>query len=219
MDTVWDGVTRADSLSEDAANARLRLADAARSGDWPTVLEILTTNSEFINSCRPGGKSSYAPLHQAAYGGAPADIVGQLIEQGAWRTLQNARGERPLDVAERKGHRWLQEILTPKLNHTVPIGVLLRIQSNFHEVIRGRIDRELPKHSLRLPELEPLLELERPQMWFPVPGMYGGFSYRLESTGVDARLVAESWSRVVGGSGQRHEITSEGSRLVDEGFV
>lgn len=59
----------------------------------------------------------------------------------------------------------------------------------------------------------------RPQMWFPVPGMYGGFSYRLESIGVDAKLMAESWGRVVGGSGQRHEITSEGSRLVEEGFV
>lgn len=122
-------------------------------------------------------------------------------------------------MAERRGNRCLQAALAPELNHTVPIGVLLKIQTNFHEVIRARVDRELPNHGLRLPELEPLLELERPQMWFPVPGMYGGFSYRLESTGVDAKLVAESWCRVVGGSGQRHEITSEGSRLVDEGFV
>ncbi len=56
-------------------------------------------------------------------------------------------------------------------------------------------------------------------MWFPVPGMYGGFSYCLELTGADAKLVAESWCRVVGGSGQRHEITTYGSRLVEEGFV
>ena len=36
---------------------------------------------------------------------------------------------------------------------------------------------------------------------------------------LDAKLVAESWCRVVGGSGQRHEITPAGSRLVEEGFV
>ena len=36
------------------------------------------------------------------------------------------------------------------------------------------------EHGLRLPELEPLLELGRPKMWFAVPGMYGGFCYRLE---------------------------------------
>ena len=37
--------------------------------------------------------------------------------------------------------------------------------------------------------------------------------------GVEAVLMSESWCRVVGGSGQRHEVTSSRSRLVDEGFV
>jgi hypothetical protein len=97
--------------------------------------------------------------------------------------------------------------------------VLLKIQAHFHAVIRDRIDRQLPDHGLRLPELEPLLELDRPHMWFPVPGMYGGFSYWLEADGVEAKLVSKSWCRVVEGSGQRHEITPAGSRLVEEGFV
>ena len=219
MDIIWDGITQSETLNEDAANTRIALADAAKSYKWPTVFELLSKYGEFVNSCRPGGKSLYAPLHQAAYAGAPADIVHRLLELGAWRTLQNARGERAVDVAERKGHHQLRETLEPVLKHQVPIGVLLKIQSHFHEVIRGRIDRELPNHGLRLPELEPLLELDRPQMWFPVPGMYGGFSYCLESTGADAKLVVESWCRVVGGSGQRHEITTYGSRLVEEGFV
>jgi hypothetical protein len=33
------------------------------------------------------------------------------------------------------------------------------------------------EEALRLPELEPLLELETPSVYFAVPGMYGGFSY------------------------------------------
>ncbi|MCY4505399.1 MAG: hypothetical protein OXG35_00345 [Acidobacteria bacterium] len=56
-------------------------------------------------------------------------------------------------------------------------------------------------------------------MWFAVPGMYGGFSYRLEVDDVRPQLVSESWCRVVGGSGQRHAITPGGSQLVEEGFV
>lgn len=92
MDIIWDGVIQADALNEDAANARIRLADAAKSGDWPTVLGILTANNEFINSCRPGGKSLYSPLHQAAYGGASAGIVGQLIKLGAWSASKCTRG-------------------------------------------------------------------------------------------------------------------------------
>lgn len=219
MDKVWDGINRLDALNDDAARARIELADAAKLYDWPKVFELLSRHEGWVNASRPGGKTQYAPLHQAAHAGAPIEILDRLIQMGAFRTLQNARGERPFDVAERTGHYQLREILEPKLLHFVPVGVLLKIQFHFHEVIHGRIDRELPNHSLRLPELEPLLELDRPQMWFPVPGMYGGFSYHLETTGVDAKLVSESWCRVVSGSGQRHEITTEGSELVDEGFV
>jgi len=71
------------------------------------------------------------------------------------------------------------------------------------------------------PQLELLLErdTDAEPVWFAVPGMTGGFSYRLVSDGVEAILISESWCRVVDGSGQRHEITSAGSRLVAEGFV
>jgi hypothetical protein len=43
--------------------------------------------------------------------------------------------------------------------------------------------------------------------------------YWLEGEGEQARLVTESWCRVVGGSGQRHEITTKGHKLVASGFL
>ena len=96
---------------------------------------------------------------------------------------------------------------------------LLAIERHFHAVIRARAAELIDRHQVVLPELAPLLIAAEPKAWFPVPGMYGGFSYWLEGEGRDAKLVSESWSRVVGGSGQRHEVTAEGSRLVEEGFV
>ena len=110
-------------------------------------------------------------------------------------------------------------ILEPEVKQRVPSGVLLKIQAHFHDVIRGRAAEQVQSASLRLPELEPLLEIGGRNIWFPVPGMYGGFSYQFQSHGVEAVLVSESWCRVVDGSGQRHELTSAGSRLVEEGFV
>ncbi|UOD33418.1 ankyrin repeat domain-containing protein [Massilia violaceinigra] len=216
---MWDGEIKAAEADNEYGLTRLRLADAAKTGDWPVVLDLLGGDRYLVNSSRPGGKSLYAPLHQAAYNGASADVVNHLIRLGAFRTLRNARGERALDVAQRRGHRHLQAVLAPVLHHQVPGAELVKMQAHFHAVIRGRIDEPLADHGLRLPQLAALLELERPHMWFPVPGMCGGFSYWLESGGAAARLVAESWSRVSGGSGQRHEITPQGSELVDEGFV
>lgn len=219
MDIIWDGIRHSHALGTEAADIRVELADAAKHYEWERVFDLLCKQPDWINSSRPGGASLYAPLHQVAHAGAPVGVAQRLIEMGAWRTLQNARGERPVDVAMRRGHRHLLGALMPAYMRHVPLGVLLRIQDHFHAVIRGRVDELVLENDLRLPQLEPLLELREPKMWFAVPSMYGGFSYRLQTDGVAAKLVTESWCRVSGGSGQRHDITSTGSVLVEEGFV
>ncbi len=221
MTVCWDGTTLARFLEDNEVQVRHALADAARDANWPRVFGLLSKrrHRKWVNSPRPGGPSWYTPLHQAAWHGASVATVRRLIGLGAWRTHENARGERAADIARRRGHRHLLEALAPEYRHHVPQGVLLRIQAHCHAAIRGRCERLVEEHSLRLAELAPLLELAQPKMWFRVLGMTGGFAYHLESAGVQAKLASESWSRVVGGSGQRHEITSGGSELVDEGFV
>lgn len=68
---------------------------------------------------------------------------------------------------------------------------------------------------LRLPELDVLTELPEPDVWFAVPGMYGGLHLVLQGQ----ELAVESWWRVVEGSGQRHRITSKGTVLTGSRFV
>ncbi|VWB41693.1 ankyrin repeat domain-containing protein [Burkholderia lata] len=220
MGITWDGITGADVLDDAQVASRHALADAARNGDWATVLDLVEKQSRLVNATRLGGTSLYTPLHQAAYGGAPKEVVVALLQLGAWRMLRDAQGARPVDLAERRGHRPLVDLLTPQPRRFVPDETLSDIQRHFHDMIRGRI-AHLRVDALRLPELEPLLELDAQteRVWFAVPGMYGGFGYTLRNDGAAAVLVSESWSRVVGGSGQRHEITAHGSTLVDEGFV
>lgn len=92
------------------------------------------------------------------------------------------------------------------------------IEGQFHDLIRQRV-REF---GLLCPEILPNLDSvstdEAEPDWFPVPGMYGGFAYWLAdpSTG---RLMVSSWSRMSQGSGQRHEVSARGFRLLEEGFV
>lgn len=120
----WDGIAQVEVLDKDTAKIRHKLADAAKSYNWSKVLALIANSTDLVNITRPSGLSLYAPLHQAAHGGASVEVVQRLVGLGAWRTLQNSRG-----------------------------------------------------------------------------------------------VVSESWSRMSEGSGQRHEITSAGSRLVEEGFV
>lgn len=223
MDQViqWDGITQTllFEFEKDKFQVWKGLANAAKNADWPRVFDLLSDHPEWVNSSRLGSPSLYTPLHQAAWHGASIEVVTRLISLGAWRTIRNSLKERAVEVAERRGHRHLLQTLAPQYKHHVPQETLLKIEAYFHAVIRGRCQRLIEKHELRLPELEPLLELEQAAMYFSVPGMAGGFSYRLVSEGNEAKLISESWCRVVGGSGQRHEIAANGSQLTGSGFV
>ena len=160
MDINWDGITLARTVSNEETVIRHSLADAAKYADWVRVFDLLSEQEErFVNFTRLDGSSWYAPLHQAAWHGAPVEIVRRLIQKGAWRALRNAKGERAVDVAERRGHRHLLEGLAPEFKHHVPMDVLLRVQAHFHAVIRERAGWLIEEYALRLPELEPLLEL------------------------------------------------------------
>jgi hypothetical protein len=136
----------------------------------------------------------------------------RLIALGAWRGLRNAAGERPVDVAKRRSHIHLLRILEPPRHVDVAPEVLRRIQVYFHAVIRVRARRLVDEHALRLPELEVMLELVEPQLWLPVPDMYGGFKFRLEPAGSDSRLVSDSYADpvFVEDSEEQHEITAFG---------
>ena len=96
---------------------------------------------------------------------------------------------------------------------------LKAIEGHFHALIRKRAGELIDEHGTELPRLNIPLNSAEEKKWFAVPGFYGGFSYWFETGGDGVRLVTESWSRVWGGSGQRHVITEEGFELVDEGFV
>jgi catechol 2,3-dioxygenase-like lactoylglutathione lyase family enzyme len=97
---------------------------------------------------------------------------------------------------------------------------LAAIERHFHDLIRAR-GRDFSgfKEDLVLPTLTVRVHGRHQAAWFPVPGMYGGFKYWLEGDGEALKLVTESWCRVFDGSGQRHEITAEGTTLAEEGFV
>lgn len=219
MTAEWDGITKSEVLRDDEVVIRHALADAAKQYNWKKTFEILDKRPDLLNVTRPDGRSLYSPLHQSAHGNAPVEVVQKMLDMGAWRTLRNADDERAVDIAKRKGHHCLVQLLEPVYKTHISHTTLHKIQIHFHEIILGRAGDLVKKFRLRLPELEPLLEIEPPRMWFPVPGMYGGFSYWFDGEGKNAKLISESWCRVVGGSGQRHEITSREGKLVDQGFV
>lgn len=215
----WHGMLQRDHYNESTLASRDAIANAAKEYEWDTLLRLLDGDRSYVNTWRLGGETWYTPLHQAAHGGAPKAVVERLLTLGAWRTLRTAKGERAVDIAVKRRADHLAALLEPHPVHKVDATVLDRMQGHFHDVIRTRIARiDDVLKTVRLPELGPATEYSA-TFWFPVPGMYGGVAFWLAGNSARPTLVTESWCRVAEGSGQRHEITSAGATLVEEGFV
>ena len=214
---TWEGALDRGSYSELHLRNGDELADAARDGRWRTVLALLRDEDKHLdpNRWRVGGRSWFTPLHQAAWHGAPPDVVEELISLGSSRTLPTSAGQRALDIALEKGHAELKRSLEPVMRNGVSGHVLAMLDRHLAALVEDRIR---PQLTIQLRPLTTAILTEREpgaSIWFPVPGMYGGFNVRLETSYLDVK----SWSRIVGGSGQAHVITEKGSTLVAEGFV
>lgn len=220
LELTWDSTPDREALKDELVAARDRLADAARDARWAEVFALLDEPDPWplvdVNSIRVGGASGFAPLHQAAWHGSDDEVVGNLLARGAWRSLTTTAGETAADIARRRGHMRLAERLT-KPRPTEFDTRLADLETYLAALITVRT-RSLDK-AFRMPQLGPLDEHPRARFWCAIAGMYGGFAYRWLDPDDRSVLLVESWSRVVGGSGQRHHVSHDGVVLVEEGFV
>lgn len=208
----WDGVTKASTLTYGWATSRVALAEASRQSKWQDVLTLLDQGCE-VNDyqlCTPEWNTA---LHWAAENGAPAEIAERLVDSGAWRSLPNAIGKRPYDIATARGYQHLLGVLKPAFVQSVPDSDLQNIQHYFHEILRSWQDL-ITQHGLRLPELTVLRELVQPKMSFVISGMYGSYIYWLNLEAQEPILIVESNCRVVGGPVPRWECSPTGSKRV-----
>lgn len=219
MDLEWCGIYKSEHFNKETREILINLEQSLKGQKWDDYFSVLEENPGFINIPFMDSPRWYSPFHYLIEENSPVEIIEQFINKGAWRTLKTMNGEKAIDIARRNRYEHLYSVLEPRYVRTVNLDLLLRIQQNFHKVIIGRINILPEWKYLRLPDLEVLLENENSQMWFSVPGMYGGFNFELAFKSKTTKLISESWSRVAGGSGQRHEITSRGSKLVAEGFA
>ncbi|WP_254049661.1 hypothetical protein [Corynebacterium glutamicum] len=129
-------------------------------------------------------------------------------------TLRNEDGYRALNIAQSRGHSHLLEALDVRELHEPELEKFEAWDHHLTDLIT-QCTKSLSPVSFRPVPTEVITLEELESLWFGYPGMYGGFLISIHRD----RLFIESWSHVVGGSGQAHVITKGGCVLVEEGFV
>jgi hypothetical protein len=177
--------------------------------NWDLIGQAVCQNAAFdaakMNSplCQ---ENPHTLLHRAARDGASVSAVEKLVECGALRSVRDAQGRRPVDVARERGHRHLLSILEPRLRSVgweLPTGLLravVRVQERLHVHIVNTVPNLMGEQKSWLPQLEPLLEFPSGVTgFFTIPGMYGGFRYYIAGTVANTRqrclvFECESWT-------------------------
>ena len=99
------------------------------------------------------------------------------------------------------------------------MGGLDKILAYFHELINDKVrayeaQEAMTYYKIEYPTVKDLiktLDLDIADSgWFGIPGMCGGFAYKLLYNNDKYILKTSNWSRVNAGSEQDHDITSEG---------
>ncbi|GDY68603.1 hypothetical protein SAV14893_079960 [Streptomyces avermitilis] len=201
----WDCLTDRERFGEWYREERDRFSDMARDADWHGLFGELGRNPAWVNLPRPGNRSGFAPLHQAAWRGADFAVVSRLIAHGAWRTQRTRDGRRAVDVAREMGHTHLLELLEPVVVRQLPSPPDV-LEHHFHSLLREKTGRCFEEVEHLLPPLSPLTEGPAVEIVFRVVGMMGGFTYRLE----EDLLYVHGHSRMDADDGDHYRVTPKG---------
>ncbi len=211
---------------------RHELANAVYAGEWDHAFQLLAQaktlyGQSWVNCIRfrtsdlDREPSGYTPLHQAAYFGAPIEVVQKFVELGAWRTARSMRGgdNTPLDVVQVPEWHPLHRTLMPIIRHTVPSKTLDELQHRLHSLIFSemRDDPKFHSRQMRPPDLYVLTELAVPAMWFPVDPdiQVRGFFFRLDGR----ELLVKSCNIHGKYSNRQYRISVEGCLPIHEAVI
>lgn len=186
--------------------------DLGNRGQWEELLQYINDHGRnLVNGCKlplneTETASLFTSLHYAALLDAPVNVIEDLVEFGALKSLKTADGRTAYDIGVEKG------ISADKLEWlSIPAEIkekedeIQRMEQGLHSVINGRVEQLIRKNGQALPQLSVLFE--RGSFYYPVPGMYGGFNVNKHPEGIQA----DSWIRVCGGSEENHLIYRDGT--------
>jgi len=189
------------------------LFEAARANNWAEAFTTLDASPDLINVVEPDNSAFNTLLHLAARTGAKLEIIKELINRGALRSIRIAFDQKPLDFAINEGHEHLFSSLKVPNQRGIDPSFISQVKDEFLNLFYkdSRIRSEI---IFRPPQLEPLLEIDNP-IRFVMWRFLGEAKYWIKKDEAGKpKLYLFTGSRFVEGSTRTYEISPEGSKRI-----
>jgi hypothetical protein len=184
----WPGVVARSLKTDFEFEMCCYLADMAKAGNWPKVLELLEQPELKgvlnVNQSRPASNEGLSVLHQAVENRAPEEVIDALLKRGAFRSLRDRKNRTAFEIAR------LNQATPSVLALLEPISSPLSddrqavLTRNVTEVIDACLQPlfggQSPRQLLRYPPVEVLHEAHGQELWLQVPNMMGGLRLILQ---------------------------------------
>ncbi|KAI9651883.1 MAG: hypothetical protein M1829_002119 [Trizodia sp. TS-e1964] len=241
---TWIGDTIGQSFPYNYLLRRQNLHRAARNGNWAFVQDILESEYELrqadwfnVPEIFDGTESlnnGRTLLHEIAAHGTPSPsdpenhgawkyITDLLNQREIWRTIKTTGvvQETAEDIARKLGHDGLASLLKPKAYRQIPIERMASFQEQLHGLINKHTKEHLNGLAFRMPELSVLTEIQNPELWIPIPRMFGGFLAKLHEQVLQVTLYQTIPGKVksqlvISDCVTNREISSLGLRFFQE---
>jgi len=194
--------------------------------DWDEVLRGFGMMASYNNyafvwngDTKEGFPSQrWSVIHHMAYLSAPKEIVEGYKNKGHFLGYKDFEGRTALEHVSNDKDEDYKDLYKPKYKlENIDFDKIKKIEKQFHAVILSRTDFGvaglIEKNNVILPDLSCYLESTAEySVFFPVPGMYGGFNgiFNFSEDKKDIlSLTTDSFCRIAGGSGESHECTED----------
>ncbi|KAI6778762.1 uncharacterized protein J7T54_005865 [Emericellopsis cladophorae] len=183
---TWFGGALKSSYPHHYASRRVAWQEAIRREDWVEAEKIIETEYDFqkrewfnVGNLTDQGENLLYDhltfLHILAIKSCP-EVDDTEQREETVRSFDKDR-HTAFQLAKMHANEGLISRLQPRIIHAIQPEVLDGLEKRLHHLMEDRLGEFLDKHAFHMPQLSVLTEMEIPDLWIPIPLMYGKNQY------------------------------------------
>ncbi|KIW92598.1 uncharacterized protein Z519_06445 [Cladophialophora bantiana CBS 173.52] len=109
---------------------------------------------------------------------AHEELIRLISAPEVWKTVRSFddRAITAYELVQQEGNKEAAQILNPTIIHELSGETVVSLERPLHQFIHEETGKYIRKPNFRHPQISILMEMQCPELWVPIPHMYGEFA-------------------------------------------